>query len=326
MNFEKETPEQQENPQGNEDAENVLPAPTSDADAVFRVFVDTRKPMKAADVQRELAASPTTIPSEFRDMSSSTIRELIRKLANNYDNVLEGEPYQPYIIHPDWNGKPLEEQKKVKAKAIKQQRQVKQASSGLPLWSGQNPKDKFVIPCYGVRWDRELICWDKTTGSLFGRAYDDRDKVDFADQVGVYILYDMINLIYVGRTASEKNKGLYSRLKSHSTNERRADRWTHFSWFGLRVVDEENNKLAERRRDLNSDDETMLMETLLIETHSPPYNDKSGDNLGIKYEQVIDPVIHDRNTEQLKKDIREMLPGLMNDSWTKIWEMQGRSK
>lgn len=132
--------------------------------------------------------------------------------------------------------------------------------------------------------------------------------MNFAHQVGVYILYDTINVVYVGRTVSERN-GLYSRLKGHVYNPRRAHRWTHFSWFGLRVVDEENDVLGGSRGDLDCGKEIILMETLLIELLTPAFNDKGADNLGVRYDQVIDPVIHERKREQLRNDIKKILDG-----------------
>ena len=138
MDFQKETLEQQENHQRNEDAENVLPAPTSTKEAVCRVFVDTRKPMKAAEVCDIVASS--TIPSDqkqalLKDKGSET-RRLIRELANDYENVLKGEPYQPYIIHPDWNGKPFGRAKEGQSESHQaaKARQASQFGIALVVW------------------------------------------------------------------------------------------------------------------------------------------------------------------------------------------------
>ena len=60
--------------------------------------------------------------------------------------------------------------------------------------------------------------------------------MDFREQVGIYCLYDNnFSLLYVGQ-AGFGNATLFDRLRTHTGNDL-AERWTQFSWFGLKPVD-----------------------------------------------------------------------------------------
>ncbi|WP_206678263.1 hypothetical protein, partial [Salmonella enterica] len=59
--------------------------------------------------------------------------------------------------------------------------------------------------------------------------------VNFADRVGVYILYSGERVIYVGRITEPR---LGPRLWDHMC-DRLAGRWDRFSWFGVRTADDD---------------------------------------------------------------------------------------
>lgn len=56
--------------------------------------------------------------------------------------------------------------------------------------------------------------------------------MDFNKQLGIYLLYDGREVIYIGRTT---DRPLGRRLFEH-TSDRMAARWDRFSWFGLLPV------------------------------------------------------------------------------------------
>lgn len=143
--------------------------------------------------------------------------------------------------------------------------------------------DKVSIAAYGLYWERDRVEWD--VSRLLGRQNRVSTPVDFADQQGVYLLHHMRTVIYVGRTSAQNN-GLFGRLRSHTKSDRRSGRWDRFSWFGVRPVDE-NGVLLAPRCELNTDQLIAILEAVLIETHLPPFNDKSGDLMGELYQQVI---------------------------------------
>lgn len=101
-----------------------------------------------------------------------------------------------------------------------------------------------MIQNYGLFWSRDGVHWNygqggrgAFRGSLKGKIVRNRqDKViDFRDQVGIYCLYDNnFELLYVGQ-AGFGNATLFDRLRTHTGNNL-AERWTKFSWFGLKPV------------------------------------------------------------------------------------------
>ena len=110
----------------------------------------------------------------------------------------------------------------------------------------------IAIRCFGHFWSKELVNWGSRGQGAGGRleGYQLRDrkpfKVDFKDQIAVYALFaEDREPIYVGQTGAGEQR-LLLRLQ-HSQGPLR-DRWTHFSWFGLREVNDSNGKLSEHQK------------------------------------------------------------------------------
>ena len=136
------------------------------------------------------------------------------------------------------------------------------------------------IAAYGLYWERDKVKWD------VGRQNRAAKTVYFADQQGVYLLHHLRTVIYVGRTSAENN-GLFGRLRSHTKSDRRSGRWDRFSWFGVRPVNEDGSlSPVPAPSELNTDLLIIILEAVLIETHLPPFNDKSGDLMGELYQQA----------------------------------------
>jgi hypothetical protein len=118
--------------------------------------------------------------------------------------------------------------------------------------------------------------------------------VDFHKQLGIYLLYDGREVIYVGR-ATERPLG--KRLYEH-TADRLSSRWDRFSWFGLLPVSESG--------DLGILPESYLgpkiipaVEAILIEALEPRQNRKRGDDLSaVEYIQKEDPEIQKKRVKQ----------------------------
>jgi hypothetical protein len=103
-----------------------------------------------------------------------------------------------------------------------------------------------IIKNYGLRWLRDKVEWGSpgkgNSGRLRGKpaALKRSKTVDFRDQIGIYVLYESGFVpIYIGQ-AGNGNARLFARLRNHC-NDHLRDRWTHFSWFGFRDV---NNNLS----------------------------------------------------------------------------------
>src|SRR5208282_3263832 len=98
---------------------------------------------------------------------------------------------------------------------------------------------KPLIHNYGLFWHRSDVLWghQKVRGHLKGKLAKAKSglPVDFRNQAGLYVLYDdSFRLVYVGQ-AGAGNQFLFSRLRQH-TRDALADRWTRFSWFGIKWV------------------------------------------------------------------------------------------
>ncbi len=152
-----------------------------------------------------------------------------------------------------------------------------------------------LIHNYGLYWQRELVFWGRprVAGHLMGidATQKKSEPVNFRDQVGIYVLYDdAFNLIYLGQAGRGKGHKLFDRLKSHRT-DRLADRWSRFSWFGIRRV-LDSYALSKEKLAANVPIPTVLdhVEAVLIETIEPP-NNRQGGRFGeavTSYKQYFD--------------------------------------
>jgi len=150
-----------------------------------------------------------------------------------------------------------------------------------------------IISSFGMFWRRDAIDW-VATPKILGMQQIGAQPVDFHRQVGIYLLYDGREVIYVGR-ATERPLG--KRLYEH-TADRLSSRWDRFSWFGLLPVSEAG--------DLGSLPESYLgtkvipaVEAILVEALEPRQNRKRGDDLSaVEYIQKEDPEIQKKKVKQ----------------------------
>ncbi len=146
-----------------------------------------------------------------------------------------------------------------------------------------------VVKAFGMYWDRSLVDW-KPQPKLLGQQSIGAETVDFYGQIGIYLLHDGREVVYVGRAT---DRPLGKRLYEH-TQDRLRGRWDRFSWFGLLSVTEEGKleKVA-----INIDESLFLQtaEAILIETVEPALNRKRGDGFSdIEYIQAKDPSLATR--------------------------------
>jgi len=169
-----------------------------------------------------------------------------------------------------------------------------------PNKEDQNIEEQYeIFRCFGMFWKRENVDWDKTR--LLGSQTIDSTPVDFYKQLGVYLLYDGREVIYVGRS-SERPLG--RRLYEH-TQDRLATRWDRFSWFGLLPISEEG-ELGKLPKSYKSDSIIPALEAILIEAVEPRQNRKRGDDLSaVEYLQILDPEIE-------KKKIKATVDAALN--------------
>jgi hypothetical protein len=148
----------------------------------------------------------------------------------------------------------------------------------------------MLVQNYGLFWRREDVFWGKpkVMGHLKGvLAKETSSKpVDFRNQAGVYVLYDEnFRIVYVGQAGAGK-QFLFSRLKQHQ-KDALAQRWTRFSWFGVKWV-RKNKKLAAgaRQHSVKTGDILNHIEAILISSAEPAHN-RQGGRFGDDVEQYL---------------------------------------
>lgn len=170
---------------------------------------------------------------------------------------------------------------------------------GLKLREGNRPKTPSdeghaasqdrVLTSFGLYWERDRVEWGPNPPLLGryqppdGSSKTELTKVDFSRQVGVYLLHDVREVIYVGRT----DQGIGKRLNDH-TNDRLQARWDRFSWFGfLPVLANGRLGAASNFPRMCRGDVVNLVEAILIEAIEPRLNRRRGDLIkGCGYRQV----------------------------------------
>jgi hypothetical protein len=160
-----------------------------------------------------------------------------------------------------------------------------------------------VVTSFGMFWRRDAVEWVATPKLLGMQQIEETGAtpVDFFKQLGIYLLYDGREVIYVGRST---DRPLGRRLYEH-TLDRMSTRWDRFSWFGLLPVSE-TGQLGLLPDNYKAATLIPALEAILIEALEPRQNRKRGDDLAAaEFFQRIDPQI-------AKKRIKETLDAALN--------------
>lgn len=159
-----------------------------------------------------------------------------------------------------------------------------------------------VISSFGMFWRREEIEW---TGNpkILGMQQIGAQTVDFSKQIGIYLLYDGREVIYVGRSVERL---LGRRLYEH-TVDRLSTRWDRFSWFGILPVND-SGALGAQEESFRIDKLLPALEAILIEALEPRQNRKRGDDLSaVEFIQQTDPSIKKKLMKQAMEAAIEKL-------------------
>lgn len=157
----------------------------------------------------------------------------------------------------------------------------------LDVEESEETEDQYdIVTSFGMFWRKEAVEWI-TKPKLLGMEKIGATPVDFCQQLGVYLLYDGREVIYVGRTTE---RPLGRRLYEH-TIDRMSARWNRFSWFGLLPVSNEG-KIGSLPETYIATKLIPALEAILIEALEPRQNRKRGDDLAaVEYIQTVDPEI-----------------------------------
>ena len=157
-----------------------------------------------------------------------------------------------------------------------------------------------LITSFGMFWRKEAVEWTATP-RLLGMQQIGATPVDFHKQLGIYLLYDGREVIYVGRTT---DRPLGRRLYEH-TADRLSARWDRFSWFGLLPISD-TGKIGALPKHYDAAKIIPALEAVLIEALEPRQNRKRGDDLAaVEYLQKVDPEIE-------KKKVKATLDAALN--------------
>ncbi len=149
-----------------------------------------------------------------------------------------------------------------------------------------------VVSSFGMFWRRDSVQW-VATPKLLGMQQLGATAVDFNKQLGIYLLYDGREVIYIGRTT---DRPLGRRLYEH-TFDRLAARWDRFSWFGLLPVSEQG-QLSSLPNTYEAAKIIPALEAILIEALEPRQNRKRGDDLSaVEFIQKEDPEIQKKKVK-----------------------------
>ncbi|MGJ8514456.1 HTH domain-containing protein [Carnimonas bestiolae] len=158
------------------------------------------------------------------------------------------------------------------------------------------------IKAFGVYWARDRVNWQRKP-KLLGQQQIAAEAVDMCDQIGIYLLYDGREAIYVGRSI---DRPLGIRLYEH-TLDRLRGRWDRFSWFGLYDITSDG-QLSDKRLDADPESLIRAMEAVLIESIEPRQNRKRGDDFSdIEYIQQTDPFIERERKRKILQDLAQKL-------------------
>jgi hypothetical protein len=164
----------------------------------------------------------------------------------------------------------------------------------------ENIERTSAINAFGIYWNRDFVHW-KSSPNLLGIQQQGASEVNFKSQIGIYLLHDARETIYVGQAIAQT---LGERLKQHTT-DRLSGRWDRFSWFGFHPVKEDGElQMTKDSIELTLAEVGNLLEAILIESIEPRQNRKQGNQFyGIEYLQKEDEIIAKKKLEQNLRDL-----------------------
>ncbi|MGX5817176.1 HTH domain-containing protein [Chitinophaga lutea] len=164
--------------------------------------------------------------------------------------------------------------------------------------------EKGLIKTFGMFWSRTSVLW-KNNPNLLGVEQRGAVPVNFAGQIGLYLLHDGREVIYIGQAVDQS---ISQRLYQH-TSDRLGGRWDRFSWFGFKGVrldgtlTEVNQNVAVQFNELID-----TMEAILVEALEPRQNRKRGNSFyGLEFIQEKDPEINKQDMVSLLDSMKSKL-------------------
>ncbi len=166
-------------------------------------------------------------------------------------------------------------------------------------------KANTLVQNYGLYWDKDLVYWGgpKKQGTLLGVKFENgttkgKSPVDFRNQIGIYILYDINKrIVYVGQAGAGQHNALFDRLKQHKKDHLR-NKWQFFSWFGFYRVNKDTSLKSAEIKLINIKTALNDFEGILIKTIEPSLNKQDANfSKCTEYEQYYKDEVIEQNEE-----------------------------
>ena len=150
-------------------------------------------------------------------------------------------------------------------------------------------------------WSRENVDW--RNANLYGCQNGSSSCINFKDQVGIYLLHDHREVIYVGQAIKQP---ISKRLADHC-KDRLNGRWNRFSWFGFYGISDNGHLITDDFHNTNFSIENVAnaLEAILIEGLEPRQNRKGGNDFGYEFLQFIDPKIEKKKQREIIEKLLE---------------------
>ena len=177
-----------------------------------------------------------------------------------------------------------------KQNTIKESKSEKKMEEKEELISQRNN----IIKSFGMFWNRDDVDWKSM--NLWGTQNGSPVKINFKKQIGIYLLHDAREVIYVGQAVKQS---IVKRLADHC-KDRLNGRWDRFSWFGFYGVNDNGDLITNDFPNTNFTIENVAnaFEAVLIEGLEPRQNRKAGNEFGYEFLQAFD-----ENLENKKQQI-----------------------
>jgi hypothetical protein len=250
-------------------------------------------------INKVLSASPT--PLNYKEITERIISDGLRQQLGATPAATVGAQISASIKHEGFASPYVRVAKGVFTMKTSSATAVIIPNKLIPDVAESDEEEQYeIISSFGMFWRKDAVEWGANP-KLLGMQQIGTTPVDFCKQLGIYLLYDGREVIYVGRTT---DRPLGRRLYEH-TIDRMSARWDRFSWFGLLPVSD-TGALEELPNTYDAVNLIPALEAILIEALEPRQNRKRGDDLGaVEFIQRVDPEIE-------KKKVKVILDAALN--------------
>ena len=232
-------------------------------DAIIKVMQAENTPMHYIDITNKIIELGYRKPKELGATPEATVGAQLSTQPQIFEKIDKGI----YKLHPS---------------AISKTCQITETKAEITSQEIEKQRT-CLIKNFGMYWNRFNVDWKSM--NMLGIQTEKAQPVNLKNQIGIYMLHDAREVIYVGQAIKQP---ISKRLADHC-KDRLSGRWDRFSWFGFYHIDE-TGKLIDNYSQNNFSIENLAntLEALLVEGLEPRQNRKSGNEFGMEFLQYED--------------------------------------